>query len=1338
MSSKRQAIAHNQTTEPQGLRERATALSSDRSPLPPVITLDERVSQLPAHPTARGLRQAAVAQMQQRHGNAHVQRKLGPPTATAVMRRATPGGLAEPAGDTEAQSQPTTDLAIRPAPAAAPPSPPPNGNGNGHPLLHPAPPGRIQREEEEDDTPTEEEKAIARAKAAEAQRNAGQTRQEGQAETDQTRGKAETEAAAGRAGKEKAAAEREATPPPQDKEAADKPAPASRGPAGGAAEDEAPPRPAPAAPVAAVAEEGRAPASPQDDPSFQSVACAIKGAAAREKAHGPAATKAAAAQAAAEMPAAEIAGRAQANQTTKMEQAEAPPFDAAGLRARLMQRIQELAPKTAEQADEFKKDNKLSGVQGEMRGQVSSAKDKTQGPTATATREAPDLAAVPPKPVAPLAANAPGPAAPDVGAAAASPKTRTKAEIEASLEAESKGLDQQMAEADITPEQLARGNEPEFQAALDAKAEAQTHAATAPGPFRQGEREQLSQAEAGAAAVAQDKVQAMHADRAQLLAQVDTKQQKGKSADEKARQDVGANVQRLYGETKTKVEAILNNLDREVGDIFTPGAEAAKQAFESYIDAKMEAYKEDRYGGWFGWARWLKDKAAGMPKAVNAFYGEGRKLFLEQMDAVINNVVALIGRRLAEAKAEIAAGKKRIQEYVNGLPEALQSVGQQATEEIDGRFDELEADVNSKQDQLIDSLAQQYQKTLQAVDARIEELKAANRGLAEKAYDAVAGVAKAIWRLKDLLFEVLARVAEVVGLIIGDPIGFLENMIAGVKQGFNNFVERIGTYLEKGVMTWLFGEVAKGGINLPENFEPANVFDLALQVLGITADNVRARAVKMFGEDVVAALEQSFDMFMLLKEQGLAGLWGFVQEQLGNLKDTFIEGIKSMIATEVIEAGVKWLLGLLGGPVGAFIKACKAIYDIVMWFMNNADRLKDLIDAVLEGIAAAAKGSVDGMAKRIEDALASAVPVVIGFLASLLGLSDLGAKIRRVVDRVQTPVNKAVDWVLGKAQAAARRLGRMVGVGQEPVAMGGPAGAPAVAGGPTAVAGAGEPVVAAGAAGKPFATGGTEAAGNPALQAGLAAIHSHEAAQADQGGISHKEAVRIAGTVKRDHPVFQSISVVDGGGKWDYDYVIARTIEPGSKPKEGGVKGIDPEVDEGVEKAFAEGQVTSGQPLKFLSDGTATRGRQQLGVSGEDVQSTHSTAQSAMREVTNYDPKAALTRLLHKNVHRLMDQHWKREARRLANTGHTTWTAQKMFDTIAESIRRTPTVPNPLDALEPGTKEYEEFDMLAESVRRTTGLTQGEKDSLIARLSDEIFVEYGLSPTSLVRLPYSK
>jgi hypothetical protein len=95
-----------------------------------------------------------------------------------------------------------------------------------------------------------------------------------------------------------------------------------------------------------------------------------------------------------------------------------------------------------------------------------------------------------------------------------------------------------MASADVTEEQLANSNEPEFQGALASKKEAQTQAAQAPQEYRSFEGEQVEQAQGEAAGAAQAQVQAMHGDRAALLTQVMGKQTGAKAQDEAARAKV--------------------------------------------------------------------------------------------------------------------------------------------------------------------------------------------------------------------------------------------------------------------------------------------------------------------------------------------------------------------------------------------------------------------------------------------------------------------------------------------------------------------------------------------------------------------------------------------------------------------------------------------------------------------------------------------------------------------------------------------------------------------------------------------------------------------------------
>jgi hypothetical protein len=499
-----------------------------------------------------------------------------------------------------------------------------------------------------------------------------------------------------------------------------------------------------------------------------------------------------------------------------------------------------------------------------------------------------------------------------------------------------------------------------------------------------------------------------------------------------------------------------------------------------------------------------------MPDEVNVFYSEGRELYLKAMDEVIDRVATVVETGLNAAKALIAKGKEEIDTYVASLDPALRQIGKEAAEGFQSQFDELEQSVNEKSEALVDSLAQKYVENLKKLDERIEEMKAANRGLVDKVVGAIKELIKTLRELANMLLNTLARAAAAIGKILKAPIRFLGNMVAAVKQGIMGFKAKIGEYLQEGLLAWLFGALGNAGITLPKSLDFKGILSLVLQVLGLTYANIRARAVKIVGEPVVKALEKGAEIFKILLTEGPAGLWSYVKEQLGNLQELVIEGIKGFIIEKIIVAGITWLIGLLN-PASAFIKACKAIYDIVMFFVTRASQIMSFVNAVIDSMVAIADGNITAAAAAVESSLAKAIPVVIGFLASLLGLGGISEKIRSVIEKIRAPINKAIDWVIHKAVAIVKKVGKFLGLGKKEV----------------------EP-------GKPL---------NPEhdakVEAGLHAIDVEEAAQKKPDGVLEQEAAeKIAVKVRRAHPIFKSIQVIAEGDHWTYDY----RAHPGKKP----------------------------------------------------------------------------------------------------------------------------------------------------------------------------------------------
>ncbi len=771
----------------------------------------------------------------------------------------------------------------------------------------------------------------------------------------------------------------------------------------------------------------KAPSSPAQDPAFQAMVKKAKAAAKQQKQHDPAKSKAAESQAAAVPPANDIGSKAAGKQVGQMDQQQPKAFDRKAFKAALLSKIAATAPKNLKEADEFKESGKVGTIKGELTGQVDSSKQQSGGAIESKVKGTPDPSGIPAKAVASLPANTAGAPPSSIGAELAIPKPKTASEV--SLQAGSQSLDQQMAAADVTEDQLKKSNEPEFQAAADTKQQAQKDAVTAPQEYRQSEQGVLTQAQSQAVTTAKTQLIGMHGVRGQAQSKTTTAQQQAKAQDEQKRVEVANELQTLYTQTKKAAEDRLARLDTEVNQAFDQGATQAQQAFESYVQRKMDAYKDDRYGGLGGGALWLKDKFLGLPSEVNAFYQDGRKLYIAQMDAVLDRVAVLVEKGLNEAKAEIAKGKKAIEKKLNDQPEGLRKALQADAQKIQGQFDQLEQSVDAKQDQLLDSLTQKYNEKLQAIDARIDEMKAANRGLVDQALEAVGGVIKAILELKNMLLGVLAKAAGAIKKIIRDPIGFLGNLVSGVKQGFMNFVGNIGAHLQKGLMGWLFGAIAEAGIQLPDSFDLKGIMTLVLQVLGATWAFIRARAVKILGEKVVKALETTAEIFMILATKGIMGVWEYIQEQLSSLKDVVIEGIKSFVTESIIKAGVTWIIGLLN-PAGAFIKACKAIYDVVMFFVERGSQIIALVNAVVDSVSAIADGAIGVAASAVENALSKALPVAISFLAALLGVTGISKKIQEIIKKVQAPVGKAIDWLINKAVSLVKKVGKFLGFGK--------------------------------------------------------------------------------------------------------------------------------------------------------------------------------------------------------------------------------------------------------------------------------------------------------------------
>lgn len=817
----------------------------------------------------------------------------------------------------------------------------------------------------------------------------------------------------------------------------------------------------------------------------------MKAVGAEERDHEPAQDKADETKAAAGGGANEVEGKAKEKQVNAMAGAKPGKFNRDAFKEAVRKKIQGIQVNSLSDVKNIKDGDQAQGISNAVKGEVAAGKESTAAAVTATAQQAPDPSGIQPTKGAELPAAKAGDAK-QVDATKAVPPPVPDQRV--SMDAESQSIDQQMADAKLTKTQLVNANEPEFQAAASAKDNAQEQAKALPASARAGEQTVLAKAQGDVSTVTQAGLAGMHGRRADLLGGARDLQSGGKDKHEAARTRLTAQFEAIYTKTKTDVDTRLAKLDTEVNTAFDDGASSAKRSFYLFLAKELLAY----VAVGFVFDLFSKDNK------YQKIFEEGRKKYAADMETVIGNVATVVETGLNEVVGIIARGKQELDLAVTKLPDDEKDVGRELATGLQAKFADLEKSVEEKQTQIVDSLAQKYVQASKEVDDLVNTLKDPVGAAINYAKETISGVIETINKMRLLLMGVLAKAQEAIGLIIDNPIGFLGNLVAGVKLGFMNFVGKIGTYLKKGLLDWLFGALAEAGIQMPVTFDLKGIFSLVMQVLGLTYANIRARAVKIVGEPLVSKLELVAGVFKRIVTEGPIALWEEIKEKLGDLNALVIEPIKAFVIEKVITAGVTWVVSLLN-PASAFVKACKTIYDIVMFFVERGKQVLDLVNAVLDSVVSIAKGAIGVAASFVEAALAKALPVVISFLASLLGLGGISSRIKGIVAAIQKPVNKALDWVINKAVSLVKGVASKLGIGKK----------------------------------DEDELKSADPQHDAKVNKGLSELDQLDAKEMKGGGISREAADQHAQRVKSDNSVFKSITVLEGESTWDYIFVAS-------------------------------------------------------------------------------------------------------------------------------------------------------------------------------------------------------
>jgi hypothetical protein len=771
----------------------------------------------------------------------------------------------------------------------------------------------------------------------------------------------------------------------------------------------------------AVARARRAPkrADPRSDPRYRRMVDKLDADSRKLKQHPPPSKKSDESNKAAKGPANEKAAGARARQVDKLEEAETPKPQTASFLEMLRAEIAKVMPKTLGDTEKFMKGGAAGEIKGALKGEVANQNEAATGDLQQTSSAPPSEAGVPTKPVAPIPAE-PNAPTPQVNAAGAMPAPKPDAEI--SLQDSKSEVAHARKATKQTDTRLKNANDPRFSAVMDADKAVQKQADAGPGKYRGSEQATLSKAAGQAVGTAKKGVGNLLKVKSGSKTKVLSRQEQQKAKEELELKKFTDFVVSTFEGVKTSVDRRLDKLEETVNSLFDAGTDAAIARMKSYVEDQLFQYKMDRYLLRVGGSLlWIRDQFLDLPSEVNRFYEAGRKLFTAAMDALATRVANLVERELAAAKGEVSRAQGRIAAAQAALSPAVRARGAQVAGEYAEKFNELKSGIEDRKQQLAEGLAQKYKEAFDKAEEALKAIQDENKGLVTKAKEKIEAVAKALMEFKDKLMAVLRKGAETIDLILDNPGGFLSNLLAAIKGGFNAFAGNILDHLKRGFIKWLFGAMAGTGVQIPSDLSLPSILKLVLGVLGITYDRMRAKAVKLLGPTAVAVIEKLAGYLMTLIGGGPEALWAQIKDDLGNLKEMVIGAIQDWVITTIVKKAVAKVVSMFN-PAGAIIQAILMIVDVVMFVIERAAQIMEFVESVVNSIHAIATGAIGGAIAKVEQALGNMVPILIGFLASLIGLGGIGAKIKGFILKVQAKVDQAIDKVLKKAVAFVKKL----------------------------------------------------------------------------------------------------------------------------------------------------------------------------------------------------------------------------------------------------------------------------------------------------------------------------
>lgn len=736
-------------------------------------------------------------------------------------------------------------------------------------------------------------------------------------------------------------------------------------------------------------------------------------------------------------PVAETAARAREELATELGERPAPSPEIVELVDRIRTAIRENRPEDEDElleTDPTHEAQQAGGtITGSVEGQVQEV-GSTYDAMATPPAGTPALT---PTPIA-----APSPTSPGMGVDAAAAAPDPIPPENTSLDADVAATDQRIADSGIDTRVTREIPDGPFAEARDARGELGEAAQQTPQQIQAQQQQAIEAAQGDMAQLQLQAVAALRASRAGTVENVGGAQSGMVTSEEQTRESVSRRAQQIFDNAQTQVDQLLQPLSRTAIARWEAGLAQLSQTFHDALD-RVKRWIDDRHSGVTGTLVAIGDYVAGLPDWVTDEYNRAEREFGDGVGDLLIDISRDVNGVIAAAQGIIQHARDDIDAAFTAMEAEFPEWAAQERARFGGMLDGLNQRVTAAQTSFVHDVSQRAITAVNEVHAEAQALRDAAGGLIGRVVaaieefidDPVRAIINGLLRLVGIppsaFWALIERISQVISDIADDPENFINNLVAGVKQGFQQFFDNFGTHVLHGFWDWLFSGL-ETPIPMPRDFSAGSLFSFALQLMGITWPRIREILVRHIGPTAVEVIEAAWQLISVLIERGPAGIVELIKEQLTpeNIVGMILEAAVNYLVETLIQQVIVRVIGMLN-PVGAIAQAIDLIYQVCSWIFRNAARIFRFVEAVVNGMADVIAGNVGGLATKVEQALASLIPPVIDFLAGLLHLGGLPGEVAEVITRLQTMVYGILDRVIGFLAERGRALLARMGIGGE-------------------------------------------------------------------------------------------------------------------------------------------------------------------------------------------------------------------------------------------------------------------------------------------------------------------